>query len=314
VARYVMRFLKLVLVAACLVAAARAGAEAHSTQTVCNDPRFGPTLTWVSSPPPPTRHESVTPAESGSVWVEGYWDWRESQWRWVRGCWAPPSREFVRPAFFSSGSGGTLRAGYWRPRTESVLAMIGAVSCGTFAHHIFTAKGEIDGCQCDPGAFPDPAGSGACIPIVPPPTPEPDLAALSVSGPLEAIAGEDITASVCVRIQNVGQRTVGVQATVLYLTASSAGAPRDPWQPGTIPIAELGSTRTGDLAAGEVFAYCPGRLPVMIPRDIPPGVYWLTAWTFPTPPDPNPSNETAVSVRPVCIQNPAFIRAQGRTE
>lgn len=41
--------------------------------------------------PPPPRDEAVgSPAVSGQVWVDGYWNWSVNSYVWVPGVWVAP--------------------------------------------------------------------------------------------------------------------------------------------------------------------------------------------------------------------------------
>ena len=69
-------------------------------------------------PPPPPRYGVIGVAPGpGYVWAEGYWDWRGSNWYWVRGSWLRPPRPRAAwvPGYWQPhGREYRFRAGRWR--------------------------------------------------------------------------------------------------------------------------------------------------------------------------------------------------------
>ena len=60
-------------------------------------PSLGATVDYivVPSPPPALQVETVPPAETGKVWVPGYYDYKDGQYNWVGGHYEPQRDGFV---------------------------------------------------------------------------------------------------------------------------------------------------------------------------------------------------------------------------
>ena len=73
---------------------------------------------YARSAPPPPRYGVVGVAPGpGFLWVNGWWDWRGSNWYWVPGRWERPPRPhamWVEPRWERHGHGWRMRRGHWR--------------------------------------------------------------------------------------------------------------------------------------------------------------------------------------------------------
>jgi hypothetical protein len=71
-----------------------------------------------TQPPPPPRPETIPERPSGAyVWIPGYWDYRDNQFRWVDGRWdLPPKPDltWVPTHWESRDNRYVLVAGFWR--------------------------------------------------------------------------------------------------------------------------------------------------------------------------------------------------------
>jgi hypothetical protein len=79
-----------------------------------------PRTVYVKSPPPPPKHETKTSAPSSShVWVEGHWDYNESNdnWEWEEGSWEVPPEggsTWKKPEYEEHGGKQVYKPGRWK--------------------------------------------------------------------------------------------------------------------------------------------------------------------------------------------------------
>jgi hypothetical protein len=94
--------------------------------TVIQNPAPASAPTTTSTPPvivmrdapPPPRYEQTTPQPSSdTVWIPGYWFYRDGEQQWVSGHWDTPPRvgaTWIPPRWERQGDGYVFIQGYWQ--------------------------------------------------------------------------------------------------------------------------------------------------------------------------------------------------------
>lgn len=77
-----------------------------------------PAVVVMKDAPPPPRFEQTPPRPSSeSVWISGYWFWREGQLEWISGHWDVPPRvgaTWIPPRWEKQGDSYVFTQGYWQ--------------------------------------------------------------------------------------------------------------------------------------------------------------------------------------------------------
>jgi hypothetical protein len=84
---------------------------------VLYQPAFAQVAGDVNISPPPLQAEVIPPGPTGSIWIPGYWYWKDQHYEWVGGVWAEPRAGYfwVPASWEQRGQYYHFVAGRWEP-------------------------------------------------------------------------------------------------------------------------------------------------------------------------------------------------------